>query len=136
MSKTLEISDEQLEERMQKIKPLIRFATRKTQSSEKLIQDSEGDLYFIADVGPNVPFTIEPTNPTRLADEVNPIPYKILETVHFGGSGVTFRPTNSQVLSQIPEEDLERCVAFETVYVGFLKGSRDHVAETRLYEQK
>ena len=135
MSELPKISDGRLEELMGEIKPVVRYSRRVTSRKDKLVQDDEGDLYFIQDVDPRgVAFTWAP-KPARIADEVNPNPYKSIETIHSYGAPVFFKPSIAEVLAQIPEDDIGRCVAFETNPLGFTEGSSYHLAQTRLYEK-
>jgi len=131
------LSEEELEARMARIKPMIRYSSKTNSNGTTLFQDGEGDLYYIADISPGIrPFTCEPTNPTTQPEDVNPNSYKSIRTYHYGGCGVRFQPSIGDVLAQIPEEDFERCVGFEVVgYLGFIEGTRDHIAETKLYEK-
>lgn len=138
MDRIPEISDEKLESLMEKIKPVIRYSRRIT-GAFKLVKHSEGDLYFIEPVDPReIAFTWEP-KPTKFARNVNPEPYKSIGTYHNYGAPVLFKPSIAEVLAQIPEEDIKRCVAFETISEG-LDGANClpegcHVTTTRLYEK-
>ena len=135
MSELPKISDGRLEELMKEIKPVVRYSRRITSREDKLVQDDEGDLYFIKDVDPrDVAFTWDP-EPARMAEEVNPNSYKSIKTIHSYGAPVFFKPSIAEVLAQIPEDDIRRCVAFETNYLGFTEGSSCHLAQTRLYEK-
>jgi len=88
MARTLEITDERLEELSQQIKPVVRFSRRVTSKSDGLVKDGEGDLYHIESVDlRDVAFTWDP-KPARIADEVNPNPYKTLRTIHDYGAPV------------------------------------------------
>jgi hypothetical protein len=131
------LSEEELEARMARIKPMIRFSSKTNSKGTILVQDAEGDLYYIADIAPGIrPFTCEPTNPTTQPEDVNQNSYKSIRTYHYGGAAGRFMPSIGDVLAQIPEEDLERCVAFEVLGpIGFIDGTRDYVAETKLYEK-
>lgn len=129
------LPDQRLDELVQKIKPVVRFSIKITQDKKELVTDEEGVLYFIKKVDPReMAFTWDP-KPTRVADELNSTPYKVIETYHSYMTAAIFRATAEEVLVQIPNEDLERCVAFETVYRRIAKNSSDHIAETRLYER-
>jgi len=130
-----EISDGRLEELIKEIKPVVRYSRRITSREDKLVQDDKGDLYFIEDVDPRkIAFTWDP-KPARMAEEVNPNPYKTIKTIHSYGAPVLFKPSIAEVLAQIPEDDIGRCVAFETDHLGFTEGSSYHLAQTRLYEK-
>jgi hypothetical protein len=136
MSKIPTISNERLNGLVKKIKPVIRAAKISTSKGTRLEEYKEGDLYFIKPVNPrDVAFTWEP-KPTRRARRVNPIPYKTIGTLHTYGAPVFFKPSIAEVLSQIPEEDLDRCVAFETCYLKFAENNLYHEAKTRLYEKR
>ena len=134
-----EISDEQLADLARRIKPVVRFARRTTSRSDELVTDPEGDLFFIKDVDPRTTaFTWDP-EPTRRAEEVNPNSYRSIRTRHTYGAPVFFKPSVAEVLAQISEGDLERCVAFETESEGLGPANCDpggyHVTVTHLYER-
>lgn len=136
MSQIPQISNERLEELVRKIKPVVRMAKVTTSRGSRMEGDCEGDLYFIEDVDPRkIAFTWSP-KPTRMAEEVNPNPYKTIVTIHGYGAPVFFKPSIAEVLAQISEEDTGRCVAFETNELGFTEDSSCHTAKTRLYERK
>jgi len=138
MDKIPEIAKERLEELVREIKPIVRFAKVTTSRGSKMEKNDDGDLYFIKDIDPkNVAFTWKP-KPTRTAKEVNPNPYKSIVTMHTYGAPTLFKPSIAEILAQIPDEDIGRCVAFETLtnYVGSTHDSSYHTTETRLYERK
>lgn len=130
------ITEKKLKELMKRIKPVVRFSRVENSRGSNLEEDSNGDLFYIKSVNPrDVAFTWEP-EPTRMARSVNPSPYKKIETIHDYGAPVFFKPSIAEVLAQIPEKDIGRCVAFETNHLGFTQNSSHHTAETRLYEKK
>lgn len=143
---SLEITDKKLKGLMSRIKPVVRFAKvstltgsklelEKYGSSDYLEEDKSGDLYYIKDVHPrNISLTWNP-NPVRMASEVNPNPYKIIVTLHDYIHSSLFQPSIANVLSQIPEEDENRCVAFEIGNPSFSSDNKFHIAETKLYER-
>jgi hypothetical protein len=127
------ISEGLLEQLAKTIKPVVRYA-RKGLSS-KLMRDDEGELYYIKPVDPvSETFLWSPTR-TGLARDVNPRPYKTIETLHTYGAPAYFKPSVAEVLAQIPTTEVMRCVAFETRAAGFSKDSGYHRAYTKLYEK-
>ena len=62
--------------------------------------------------------------------------YRVITTYHCYDHHGFFRPLIAEVLAQIPEEDLERAVAFEIEHVGFSDGDKYHTAKTKLYERR
>lgn len=133
MSELPKILDKRLEELREYIKPVERFS--RLTDENKLERDNDGVLYFIEDVDPrSETFTIKP-KPTQRAEEVNPIPYKLIKTVHRYGAPVFFKPSVAEVLAQITDDDTRRCIAFETVHLGFTDDSSYHTGLTKLYER-
>ncbi|MBS3134181.1 hypothetical protein J4214_03035 [Candidatus Woesearchaeota archaeon] len=130
------ITNKNLEELMKKIKPVIRVSRVTNSKGSRLEEDPDGDLYYIKPVEPRkVAFNWDP-KPTRLAKSVNPNPYKKIITIHDYGAPSLFKPSIAEVLAQIPEKDIKKCVAFETNLLGFTDSSSYHTAQTRLYEKK
>jgi hypothetical protein len=120
-----EITDEKIELLLQKIHPLV-------------LQD--GRLMRIEPVHPrDVAFTWDPvvTEPATNVEELVKI-----RTLHTYGYYGFFKPSIAEVLAQIPEEWLERTIAFSTqgpndaAEMNLEKKALDagfHVAETTLY---
>lgn len=129
MNRIPSISDEQLNELYQRIKPVAR--------------KSRGDLYYIRDVDPRgVAFTWDPKY-TQKAKGLQPL--QNIVTYHTYGYYGFFKPSVAEVIAQIPKDCIDQVVAFET------KGPEDasdlnqhiqelndgyHVATTTLYEQR
>ena len=128
MAKIPEISNERLEELAARIKPVVKFAGR-----IKLDKYSDGGLYYLEYVDlRGSAFSFNP-KPIRAAVEINPNSYKQIKTFHRHGT-VYFKPSIAEVLAQIPEEDIGRCVAFETLEDTFSEKGGCHVGLTLLYE--
>ncbi|MBU2561912.1 MAG: hypothetical protein KKD17_06455 [Nanoarchaeota archaeon] len=125
------ISDERLEELAARIKPVVRFVHVVSSDLDAMVPNYRGELYFIEDVRPRRRSFLWDPVPTRLAEELNPEPYKEIRTLH-ARDGVIFNPSVADVLAQIPGEDIGRVVAFETRHLGFLGDC--YSAITRLYE--
>ena len=112
MNRIPEISDERLETLAARIKPVIRFQATTAGRFESIDRNPEGKPFYIEPVDfRRTAFTWDP-KPTVEAEDI--VPYKTIETFHTYGAPVFFKPSIAEVLAQIPEEDLERAVAFET----------------------
>ena len=132
MDRVPDISDERLEQLAIQIRPVARFVGEKLHPG--------GELYYTK--GPDNPRELRKkaytwvAEPLRLA--TNLTHYNDITTYHEFGASVIFSATNAEVLAQIPEEDLERAVAFESLYYHLT--SQDiiecyHKTATRLYER-
>lgn len=131
-NKIPEISDEKLKDLMGKIRPLGRFSRKLSSKVDELFRDSDGDLYFLQDGNPRQNGFIY-LEPLELAESINQTPYDSIRTFHTAGA-MSFIPTVAEVLAQIPEKDIERCVAFEIGYKGTTGGGSYDIGETSLYE--
>ncbi|MBS3096982.1 hypothetical protein J4480_06115 [Candidatus Woesearchaeota archaeon] len=132
MDRVPDISDERLEQLAIQIRPVARFVGEKLHPG--------GELYYTK--GPDNPRELRKkaytwvAEPLRLA--TNLTHYNDITTYHEFGASVIFSATIAEVLAQIPEEDLERAVAFESLYYHLT--SQDiiecyHKTATRLYER-
>jgi hypothetical protein len=130
-----EISDERLEELEAKIKPVARFIKITTSKGSRLSNRGDGDLYYIEYGDPRMRGFAWAPKPTERAKEVNPNPYKTIVTVHDWLSLDCFNPSIDEVLAQIPEEDIGRCVAFEISSLGRTEDEEYLTGETKLYER-
>jgi len=116
-----EISDERLEELCEKIKPVVDNSRR----------HDKVQLWYIKAVDPrDMSFLWDP-KPTKRARGLRK--YKEIVTLHSYGAPVLFKPSIAEVLSQIPEKDIDNVAAFETEHLGFSEGSNYHTAVTILY---
>ena len=137
------LSNKKLEERFENIKPVLRFLEK--ESGEKYRSLDEGKLYYIEDVNlRNMSFRWFP-KAKKIASDINQEHYKIINTLHESLFSSLFEPTIKEVLAQIPEEDLEKTVAFETIPFSYEKtrenffefcGQGYIVAKTKLYGKK
>lgn len=135
MTSIPKISDERLEELMKQMQPVVRFARLYNEHGTKELQrEKRGDLYYIRPVHPrNQTFVFDP-KPTKRAYGLKP--FKTIETYHMTG-GFFHKPSIAEVIAQIPEDCLERVVAFEERSRGFDGESRCYtVADTTLYESR
>ncbi len=114
--KRLEITDGRLAELQQQMKPVIQ---------------RNGVLYYIKNVDPRrTAFTWDPRLNKRAASLVK---LTAIETIHGFGAPSFFKPSIAEVLAQIPDEFINRVVAFETNHKGFTEGNGFHTATTTLY---
>lgn len=142
-----EISDRRLEQLMRQIKPVARF--RRTLFQDGIAvgvavppyQHPYGTLHFIKKVHPRkASFTWEPKS-SRVARTIEDKPYRVITTYHSFGAPSLFKPSIAEVIAQIPEEELGRVAAFETVYWD-MDARRNctsdgyHVTDTRLYGRR
>lgn len=124
-----EISDEELNRRLKRIKPVVEF---------------DGVKRYIRRCHPrNVAYTWD-AKPARVADDIRPL--ETVTTYHTFGYHGFFKPSVAEVASQIPERLLESVVAFEIIkrpqtaedlnleQRALNKGF--HVATTQLYARK
>ena len=138
MERIPEITDQRLEELASQIKPVVRFKGKKGR-----VPKYNGVLFYIADVDlRGTAFTWEP-KATKIADDLNI--YAMIRTFHSYGAPSFFKPSIAEVLAQIPQEDIGRVVAFETLTSKIDSTSLDiknclpdgyHWTTTRLYEKK
>lgn len=143
MDKIPEISDERVAELYALIKPVIRFQHKGYEFpplggwklSDIVPDKDDGLLYFIEDVDPyKAAFTVYP-KPIRQAEDLEE--FDAILTWHTWAYYGFFKPTIAEVLAQIPEQHLERIVAFQTltnVAIDNIVGNY-HVAITVLYER-
>lgn len=104
-----EISDEKLLELSQRIKPVIRFS----RGLKGLFLSPEGIPYYIKPVDlREMAFTWDAT-PSKKAKGLQEI--VAIRTLHSYGYHGLFKPSIAEVIAQIPEEFLDRVVAFEIV---------------------
>ena len=116
-----EISNKRLEELCKRIKPVVDNSRR----------HDDPELWYIRKVDPrHVAFTWSP-KPTKKAEGLKK--YKEIMTLHSYGAPVYFKPSIAEVLAQIPKNDLDKIVAFETKHLGFSKDNEYHAARTILY---
>jgi len=105
----LEIDDKTLEEIAERIKPVARFKIE----NNTLIQDEEGDLFYV-----KTPHDLRGVGVNRQAKAVKPVydltELKRITTYHTLSS--MLNASVAEVLAQIPEEDLEKTVAFEVTH--------------------
>ncbi|MBW2972375.1 hypothetical protein KY359_05040 [Candidatus Woesearchaeota archaeon] len=125
-----EISDERLEELASRIKPVVRFVRLAATDIDAMVPDYRGELYFIEDVRLRGRSFLWDPVPVRPADEIELHPYKEIMTLHSRESTV-FGPSIAEVLAQIPDDDVNKAVAFETRHLGFVGDF--YSAVTRLY---
>jgi hypothetical protein len=151
------ISDERLEELAKRIKPIVQMERVSSSNEDNddgsftitTSPDPEGDWvpwrtgekYFIKDVDlRGVAYTWSP-EPTKLASNLKT--HADITTYHAYGYYGMFKPSIAEVLAQIPEEYVDKIVAFEIIkspetakdfnydLAAFNAGY--HVATTRLY---
>lgn len=155
--RAIEISEEEILRRAERIKPVVRFAIDSkgklhrddsAMTGEMRLTESGGlfkcngepywnfdGLYYIRPVDLfNTAFTWDP-KPTKRA-EPELVRLDDIITHHYF-AGAFFKPTQAEVLGQIPSEQLEKVVAFETIpLTGLVMDIYSHgciVAHTRLY---
>ena len=109
-NKISDISDEWLRELNKQMRPVAKFSRRIIQTSDHMVLDSAGDLYYIAPPRDlrNISYTHNP-KPTTLADGLELL--EIIQTYHTITSH--FGASVAEVISQIPERDLAYTVAYE-----------------------
>ena len=121
VSERLEISDERLEELLQRIKPVVRH--------------HDGELWYIKNVHPRRhSFTWDPKVTTKAG---NLEQLARITTYHTFAAPVFFKPSVAEVLAQIPPRYVHATAAFE-IPTGpmyqYIKTSREcHKAKTTLY---
>ncbi len=160
------ISEDKLIELSKRIRPIVRLVADKggILRNTSFDDDPEGELYFMEVNDLDGTFIFDPIhNPNVIVGKkainqgINTSPYKEIETMHemkvcpvasqydsFVTTGLMFAPTVAQVLAQIPECNLERCVAFETIHnlarSRYERGRSNNgwlsVGRTRLYEKR
>jgi hypothetical protein len=128
-----EISDEELNERYETIKPVLRFAEVTFGGRTTHETHNDGDLYYIQDVDPRrTAFNLDP-KPTEKAHGLTELDR--VKTYHTSG-GFFHKPSVAEVLAQIPVCCIEDVVAFETVDP-YVDRTMDYsVATTILYRNK
>jgi len=144
MDKIPKISNERLAELSARIKPVVRFNHKARELPPKdgwnlsdLVPDKhDGLLYFVEDSYPrdNL-FTWEP-EPTHQAEDLKE--FDAILTWHTWAYYGFFKPTIAEVLAQIPEQLLDKVVAFQTlasVEIDNIVGDY-HVAITILYKKR
>ncbi len=123
MSHIPEISDERLHELHVRIKPVVR---------------KSGDLFYIEDVDlRDIAFTWNPKTTTKSGGLKE---LARIQTYHTCGYYGFFKPSIAEVLAQIPQEHLDRCVVYEcgvgTLDVdNIVDGGSAHCVTTVLYER-
>lgn len=127
-----EISDEKLEELRKRIKPVARFV----RGIDGLHADWNGFLYYICIKGGprNTTFYFEITAGRKCK---NLKPVALIETHHSTG-GFFFKPSEAEVLAQIPVELLGIVVAYEITDYD-MTNAREHCDSTAtllLYEKR
>jgi len=137
------ISNEELDWLYSRIKPVIRYGIkfRKNGKIDPSEVDVDGLPFYIKDVDPREwAFTWGPKS-TRQADDIERLDDII--TYHTYGAPSLFKPSVAEVLAQIPEEYLEKTVAFEVRAENLREwnhveegGKYYHVTMTRLYQKK
>jgi|688.fasta_scaffold487835_3 hypothetical protein len=99
-----EISDDRLEALMSQIKPVC--------------FDENGKLFYIEDVDPrSIAFAVSPTLTREVDTSIMDVlghSFTIHHCVFYGSPYGLFKPSIAEVLSQVPEELLERVKAFST----------------------
>ena len=142
-----EISDARLAELYARIKPIARFKRKDgdildfpespKESEVKLVpNDVGGVLYWLDDVEfPRSTFTYSP-KPVKMVKSLKSVTG--ITTYHTWAYYGLFRPTIAEVLAQIPEEYVDKVVAFETLTAITTSHIVEnyHVAMTILYVQK
>lgn len=130
------ISDEKLEDLVDKIKPVVRCS--KFLYTDTVELNPEGDLLcYLEDVDPRVDNFVQKPKLGKIAEGLKH--FKTIKTYHKYGVPVVFSPTVAEVLAQIPEKYLDKVVAFETIYYGLSHENLVddyHVTVTRLYKKK
>ncbi len=132
-----EISDQKLQELCERIKPVIRFA----RGPKGLFRSREGYAYYIDPVDPrSIAFTWDP-KPTKRATWLQSL--CDITTYHTYNYYGLFKPSIAQVIAQIPEEHIDKVVAFEIIICPETSADLNdynkelnegyHVATTRLY---
>ncbi|MBN1326214.1 hypothetical protein JW977_04545 [Candidatus Falkowbacteria bacterium] len=134
-----EISEEKLNKLCQRIKPVIRFSRK----GKKLFRSSVGAPRYIKQVDPHDAFLWDP----KLGKKVKGLKrLSDIFTYHTFAYASFFKPSIAEVIAQIPEDLLDKVVAFEII--GGPRTSDDlnnnpeathagyHVATTRLYIRK
>ena len=128
MSKIPEISNRRLKQLYGRIKPVVRFA----KDNGSYEQHYDGNLFYIKDVDlRNVAFTWDPT-PAKKVEGLEKLCE--LTTYHSYGYHGFFKPSVAEVISQIPSEYVDDCVAFETTTGVEIAGSY-HATITILYKK-
>lgn len=124
------ISPERIENLLEKIRPVGRFII--TDENNLELSEKDGSLYFMKpkdDRNMSYDCNIRVERP---ANDINPIPYKVVETKHQCG-GMRFFPTLAEILAQIPEDELSRTVGFSTEF-SHTEGQIDF-GKTSLYKR-
>lgn len=128
------ISDERLYELYSKIKPVVRYTTEQRKGQLEYEKDDCGEPYYIEDVDlRSQAFTWDPA-PAKRAGGLEEIAK--IETYHTYAYYGFFKPTIAEVLSQIPEQYIDKVTAFETVGDTAEICGDYHRAITRLYKKK
>ena len=128
MSHTIpKITREKVDELRQRIKPAARFV----KGSEGLFRDSRGMLHYIK-------LTTDPVTQSYYWDPVAGEKCKKLKPLkkivtHHGTGGFFFKPSEAEVLAQIPEMLLGEVVAYEIVSAHITDERDDSIAEIQLY---
>ena len=134
-----EVSKKEIRERFKKIKPVVRFA-----KGIRLFKSSEGYPYFIKQVDLfRIAYTWDP-KPKKVAKNLKSL--CDITTYHSWAYYGCFKPSIAEVLAQIPDEHLDKVVAFEIVAnpetAADLCQEKEalnagyHVATTRLYVEE
>jgi hypothetical protein len=120
MSSVPRITNERLAELLVRIRPVCQF---------------EGRLHYIRPVDPRrIAFLWDPQS-DGMAD--NLVALECVMTRHDYGHPSLFKPTIAEVLAQIPEDVVDRVVAFETSRnADFDEHSDCHVTSTILYGRR
>lgn len=115
----LEIEEERLNELFSTIKPVIRVG-------------DENKLFYIEDVHlRNNSFL---WSPKATIEAAGLVPFKVIKTFHVFSTAVLFKPSIAEVLAQIPQKYVNKCVAFETSdNVSIDSKTSCHIADTTLY---
>jgi len=122
-----EISDEKLREILKRVRPVVRFLG----SADGLFADHRGALYYIKEVDPRgVAFTWLPM-PDGKASGLKTL--LGIQTYHVRANNSLFKPSLAEVIAQIPEEIINKVVAFETKTDAVKTVGLCHVTETVLY---
>lgn len=104
-----ELPKKRIQELAERIKPIVRFA----EGEKGLFRSTDGYLFYIQPVNLfDVAYTWEP-KPTEKATDLKSL--CDITTYHSFAYYGFFKPSIAEVIAQIPEEWLDRVVAFEIV---------------------
>lgn len=122
-----EITREKVDELRQRIKPVAKFA----KGADGLFRDSRGLLHYIKP-------TTDPVTQSYYWEPVAGEKCKKLKPLkqivtHHGTGGFFFKPSEAEVLAQIPEMLLGEVVAYEIVSAHITDERDDSIATIQLY---